>query len=183
MFGGEPLLETHLEANFGRAPWSLSPVGRVKQFCQPTVIRAIQIQRARTGRRHTKKWGDNVQSNAPAVPFKPTTEVTLQIPAGSSGLRSATGALLAAPVTTVFQAGGRSRLRVEQLLAQLGYLPMTWTPQSAGAGGAAATSYAQRRAADDAPAGGMLTWQSGYPSALTTASGSPASAASSSPGR
>jgi L,D-transpeptidase catalytic domain/Bacterial Ig-like domain len=102
----------------------------------------------------------------PAAPFEPSTEVTLQIPAGSSGLRSATGALLTAPVTTVFQAGGRSTLRMEQLLAQLGYLPMTWTPR-AGAGGAVAASYTQRRAADDAPAGGMLTWQSGYPSALT----------------
>jgi hypothetical protein len=103
----------------------------------------------------------------PAAPFQPSTEVTLQIPAGSPGPRSATGALLAAPVTTVFQAGGRSTLRLEQLLAQLGYLPMTWSPQGAAAGGAVAASYAQPRGAHDAPAGGMLTWQSGYPSALT----------------
>jgi hypothetical protein len=108
----------------------------------------------------------------PAAPFQPSTEVTLQIPAGSSGPRSATGARLGAPVTTVFQAGGRSTLRMEQLLAQLGYLPMTWTPQGAGAADAVATSYTKRRAgdrpADDTPAGGMLTWQSGYPSALTS---------------
>jgi peptidoglycan hydrolase-like protein with peptidoglycan-binding domain len=104
----------------------------------------------------------------PAVPFQPSAEVTLQIPAGSSGLRSATGALLAAPVTTVFQAGGRSTLRMEQLLAQLGYLPMTWTRQGAGVADAVAASYMKRRAVDDTPAGGMLTWQSGYPSALTS---------------
>jgi hypothetical protein len=102
----------------------------------------------------------------PAAPFQPNTEVTLQIPAGPSGLRSATGALLAGPVTTVFQAGGESTLRLEQLLAQLGYLPMTWTPQ--GAGDAVATSYVKRRSADDTPAGGTLTWESGYPSALTS---------------
>jgi peptidoglycan hydrolase-like protein with peptidoglycan-binding domain len=104
----------------------------------------------------------------PAAPLDPTTEVTLQIPAGSSGLRSATGALLATPVTTVFQAGGQSTLRLEQLLAQLGYLPMTWTPQGAGAADAVAASYTKLRPADDAPAGGMLTWQSGYPAALTS---------------
>ena len=109
----------------------------------------------------------------PTVPFQPSTEVTLQIPAGSSGLRSATGALLGAPVTTAFQAGGHSTLRMEQLLAQIGYLPMTWTPHGAGNGGAVATSYLRRPAADDAPAddapaGGMLSWQSGYPAALTS---------------
>jgi hypothetical protein len=109
----------------------------------------------------------------PAAPFQPSSEVMLQIPAGSSGVRSVTGTLLAAPVSTVFQAGGRSTLRLEQLLAQLGYLPMTWTPQGAGAADAVATSHTQRRGADgepagDAPAGGMLTWQSGYPSALTS---------------
>jgi hypothetical protein len=76
----------------------------------------------------------------PAAPFQPSTEVALQIPAGSSGLRSATGTLLAAPVTTAFQAGGRSTLRMEQLLAQLGYLPMTWAQQDAGAADAVAAS-------------------------------------------
>jgi L,D-transpeptidase catalytic domain len=104
----------------------------------------------------------------PAAPFRPGTEVALQIPAGSSGLRSVTGGVLAAPVTTVFQAGGRSTLRMEQLLAQLGYLPMTWTPQDAGAADAVAASYTRGRAAHDTPAAGMLTWQSGYPSALTS---------------
>jgi lipoprotein-anchoring transpeptidase ErfK/SrfK len=101
----------------------------------------------------------------PAAPLEPSTEVTLQIPAGSSGLRSATGALLAGPVTAQFQAGGQSTLRLEQLLAQLGYLPMSWTHQGAGA---VAASYTSRRPADDAPAGGTLTWQSGYPAALTS---------------
>ena len=104
----------------------------------------------------------------PAAPFQPSTEVTLQIPAGPSGLRSATGAFLAEPVTTAFQAGGRSTLRMEQLLAQLGYLPMTWIRQDAGAADAVAASYTKRRAAHDTPAGGMLTWQSGYPAALTS---------------
>jgi lipoprotein-anchoring transpeptidase ErfK/SrfK len=104
----------------------------------------------------------------PAAPFQLSTEVTLQIPAGPAGLRSVTGARLAGPVTTVFQAGGRSTLRMEQLLSQLGYLPMTWTPQDAGMADAVAASFTKGRTAHDTPATGMLTWQSGYPTALTS---------------
>ncbi len=64
----------------------------------------------------------------PAVPFGPATEVTLRVPAGSAGVRSVAGAALARPVAAVFQAGGWSTLRLERLLAQLGYLPLTWAP-------------------------------------------------------
>jgi peptidoglycan hydrolase-like protein with peptidoglycan-binding domain len=102
----------------------------------------------------------------PAVPFSPSAEETLQIPAGSSGVRTATGALLAAPDTAVFQAGGQSTLRLEQLLAQLGYLPLTWSPGASGTGVAA--SYTPGPTAAGAPASGVLTWQNGYPSALTS---------------
>jgi peptidoglycan hydrolase-like protein with peptidoglycan-binding domain len=116
----------------------------------------------------------------PALALSPGTEETLQIPAGRSGVRSVAGALLTTPVRAVFQAGGRSTLRLEQLLAQLGYLPLTWSPGSAD--GTAAASYtnadlvaAAAAAADTtgaagaagAPAG-VLTWQSGYPAALTS---------------
>jgi peptidoglycan hydrolase-like protein with peptidoglycan-binding domain len=105
----------------------------------------------------------------PAFAFSPDTEETLQIPAGPSGVRSVTGALLAAPATAVFQAGGQSTLRVEQLLAQLGYLPLNWNP-APGRDGTVAASYPRpRRAAAAAGApGGVLTWQSGYPAALTS---------------
>jgi peptidoglycan hydrolase-like protein with peptidoglycan-binding domain len=109
----------------------------------------------------------------PAVPFVPATEVTLRIPAGSSGVRSVTGGALARPVTAVFQAGGLSTLRLEQLLAQLGYLPLTWAPQnSSGLHGASGSVLAARDtgrspAADAAP-GGAFRWQGGYPGALTS---------------
>src|SRR5215469_4570041 len=56
----------------------------------------------------------------PAAPLPPAAELTLRIPAGSAGVRSAAGAVLAAPAIAVFQAGGWSTLRLEQLLAQLG---------------------------------------------------------------
>lgn len=103
----------------------------------------------------------------PAAPLGPVTQVTLQVPAGPSGVRSATGATLAAPVTAVFQAGGWSTLRLEQLLAQLNYLPLTVTPaRGSGSGGTTAASYSSGHPAAAAPGGGVLTVQSGYPAAL-----------------
>ncbi len=104
----------------------------------------------------------------PATPFQPAAEVTLRIPAGADGVRSAAGARLAMPASAVFQAGGRSTLRLEQLLAQLGYLPMTWMPQGGSGAGNVATSYTERTSAVATPAAGVLTWQRGYPSALTS---------------
>jgi peptidoglycan hydrolase-like protein with peptidoglycan-binding domain len=118
--------------------------------------------------------GGSTMVFTPAAPFRPATEVTLRVPAGSAGVRSAAGALLAAPATAVFQAGGWSTLRLEQLLAQLGYLPLTWTP-GGGSGlpgqpgsGAVDVSYTQRRSAVGAPPGGAFSWQGSYPSALTS---------------
>ena len=100
----------------------------------------------------------------PAAPLAPAARETLRIPAGYSGERSTTGARLVAPASAVFQAGGWSALRLEQLLAQLGYLPLTWVPQNgASAGGPVDVSYAEP---GSAPAG-SFSWQSGYPAALT----------------
>jgi hypothetical protein len=113
--------------------------------------------------------GGNAIVFTPAATVAPATEVTLHIPDGSSGVRSVTGRMLAAPVTAVFQAGGWSTLRLERLLAQLGYLPLNWTPQgSSGPGGTVAASYLLGHTVAAVPAGGMLNWQSGYPAALTS---------------
>jgi peptidoglycan hydrolase-like protein with peptidoglycan-binding domain len=103
----------------------------------------------------------------PAVPFGATTEVTLRIPAGSSGVRSVTGGTLARPVAAVFQAGGWSTLRLEQLLAQLGYLPLT-PAQSNSSGTVLTASHAGRSPAVVLPPDGAFRWQAGYPSALTS---------------
>ena len=59
-----------------------------------------------------------------AAPFIPTTTETLVIPAGSAGPRGAGGQVLAAPATITFTVAQASTERLQQLLAQLGYLPL-----------------------------------------------------------
>jgi len=110
----------------------------------------------------------------PTTPFEPGTAVTLRIPAGASGVRSATGGLLANPATAAFQTGGWSTLRLEQLLAQLGYLPLSWAPlrssapTTQGGGSPAPMSYAAQLGAVYAPPPGAFTWPDGYPPELTS---------------
>ena len=62
------------------------------------------------------------------APLGPGQSVTITVPGGASGLKSANGKFLASSVTTTFQKAPLSTLRVQQLLAQLGYLPVTFTP-------------------------------------------------------
>jgi peptidoglycan hydrolase-like protein with peptidoglycan-binding domain len=107
----------------------------------------------------------------PAVGFLGSTRVTVNIPGGLAGVQSAAGALagdggtLGSNLSPSFTTGSFSTMRLQQLLAQLGYLPMTWTstapPISPADGGA------ELAAAYDPPAG-TFTWQSGYPWSLTS---------------
>jgi peptidoglycan hydrolase-like protein with peptidoglycan-binding domain len=103
---------------------------------------------------------DTVQF-VPATGFPQLTRVRVVVPAGSAGVRSTTGGLLATRTVDRFWTGGYSTMRAEQLLAQLGYLPLTWS----GASVPATDANAQLSAAYDPPAG-SFTWQSGYPSQL-----------------
>jgi hypothetical protein len=113
--------------------------------------------------------GNNTIVFTPSAAVAPTTEETLLIPGGRSGEHSVTGLTLSASVSAVFQAGGWSTLRLEELLAQLGYLPMTWNPQgSSQPGGTVATSYMPGQTIAAVPADGVLSWQAGYPAALTS---------------
>jgi peptidoglycan hydrolase-like protein with peptidoglycan-binding domain len=65
---------------------------------------------------------------------------------------------------STFKTGAYSTLRLQQILAELGYLPMTWTP-GAGAGVPAGSAAAQLAAAYTPPPG-TFSWDKGYPSAL-----------------
>ena len=105
----------------------------------------------------------------PAAGFPEDTTVSLTIPAGSSGMRSAAGAkagaggYLASGFTRSFTTASYSTLRLEQLLAQLGYLPLTWTAsgtpvQPSDTAGQLAAAYT--------PPAGSFSWQGGYPSVL-----------------
>ncbi|HXP20972.1 MAG TPA: Ig-like domain-containing protein [Streptosporangiaceae bacterium] len=97
----------------------------------------------------------------PARGFSPRTKVTLRIPGGSTGIQSNGGGLLAAPVTVRFRTGTFSRIRMEQLLAQLGYLPLSWSPAT---GSAAPLSDPNvQLSAAYSPPQGSYTWQTGYP--------------------
>jgi hypothetical protein len=107
----------------------------------------------------------------PAVGYFEGSKVKLTIPGGPNGMISVGGAsagaggLLASSVTQTFTTGSFSTLRLQELLSQLGYLPLTWTPKSK-AVISPSNANAELAAAYHAPAG-TFSWKSGYPSALT----------------
>ena len=101
----------------------------------------------------------------PATAFSPGTSITVRIPSGPSGVRSAAGGELNAPVTAQFRTKSYSTLRLQELLAQLGYLPLTWTPDPTSP--AATDTSAQLSAAFHAPSG-KFRWHGHYPRLLTS---------------
>jgi peptidoglycan hydrolase-like protein with peptidoglycan-binding domain len=117
-----------------------------------------------------------VQGNAavftPKVGYFENTKVTVKIPGGLAGMVSQAGALagdggtLGSDLTESFTTGSFSTMRLQQLMAQLGYLPMTWTPTS-GAAVRATDARGQLAAAYSAPAG-TFGWKGSWPWSLTT---------------
>jgi peptidoglycan hydrolase-like protein with peptidoglycan-binding domain len=103
---------------------------------------------------------DTVQF-VPTTGFPELTHVRVIVPAGSAGVRSTDGGLLTTRAVDRFFTGGYAVMRAEQLLAQLGYLPLTWS----GASVSATDANAQLSAAYDPPAG-SFSWDPGYPSEL-----------------
>jgi L,D-transpeptidase catalytic domain/Bacterial Ig-like domain len=109
----------------------------------------------------------------PGTGYTEDTKVAITIPGGSNGMQAEDVAqstvpgagLLASSAKDTFTTGSYSTMRLQQLLAQLGYLPLKWTPASTNP--AAGNANAQLSAAYDPPAG-TFTWQSGYPSILRT---------------
>ncbi len=103
----------------------------------------------------------------PAVGWSQKTKVTVTIPGGLAGVVSADGATagdggtLGSNLSKSFTTGSFRTMRLQQLLTQLGYLPMTWKATSGPAIGAT-DAKAQLAAAYHAPAG-TFTWQGGWP--------------------
>ncbi len=61
-------------------------------------------------------------------PLDPGSNETLTVPGGQAGLVGAKGQRLNATTTAAFTVAPGSVLRLQQLLAELGYLPLTFTP-------------------------------------------------------
>ena len=103
----------------------------------------------------------------PRTSFKPRAHVTVRIPGGTAGVRSAAGGTLPKRMTVKFRVGRYSTLRLDQLLAQLKYLPLKWAPATTVTPALATDANAQRSAAFDPP-DGVFTWKHGYPAELRT---------------
>ncbi len=63
----------------------------------------------------------------PEASFVPSTTYTVTVPVGSIGVRARSGSVLARPFTSSFTIEPGSVLRLQQLLAKLGYLPLAFT--------------------------------------------------------
>jgi len=101
----------------------------------------------------------------PTAAYHQFTHVTVTIPGGVTGVKSARGGLLSSSATIRFRVGSYRSVRLGQLLAQLGYLPLTWTASSGATVPAATDATGQLEAAYNPPAGSWA-WQSGYPSEI-----------------
>ena len=110
----------------------------------------------------------------PAVPFAPSSQVAVRVPAGAGGVRSAAGGTLARPFAASFRTMAWSTRRLSELLAQLHYLPLSWRPLSDGTGragvpdgaGPSGPGLAAQMAAAYSPPAGTFRWHRGYPASL-----------------
>jgi peptidoglycan hydrolase-like protein with peptidoglycan-binding domain len=64
----------------------------------------------------------------PSAPLVPSSTETVTVPGGASGVVSVAGKKLPRTTQSQFTVAAGSTLRVQQLLAQLGYLPVSFTP-------------------------------------------------------
>jgi peptidoglycan hydrolase-like protein with peptidoglycan-binding domain len=101
----------------------------------------------------------------PSAGYLPDTKVTLTVPGGMTGSRA--GSLTNAARVT-FTTGNYSTLRLQQVLAQLGYLPLTWSPAAGDAAATAPAGLNEQVSDAYAPPAGTLTFKPGYPSQLTS---------------
>jgi L,D-transpeptidase catalytic domain len=106
----------------------------------------------------------------PSAGFPEDTQVTISEP-GHRGRGQDLGSG-SAGWTVSFSTASYSTLRLQQLLAQLGYLPLTWSPHFDSAivpGGTVASGGAGAElSAAYQPPDGQFTWVSGYPSYLAS---------------
>lgn len=102
----------------------------------------------------------------PKTGFQPSTGVTVTIPAGVRGM-GLNAPVVPKTITKRFTTGSFSENRLQQLLAQLGYLPLTFNPSGSSGQIAPSDAKGQLAAVYKAPQG-SLSWNGGYPSQLTS---------------
>jgi len=114
-------------------------------------------------------FGDSLEF-MPTTPFSESTNVTVQVPGGASGVHSSTGGMLTAAVTSQFTTGSYSQAGLAVLLAEQGYLPLSFAPDHTSP--AMADLWGADAAADTPegeayqPPPGTFSWASGYPASL-----------------
>jgi peptidoglycan hydrolase-like protein with peptidoglycan-binding domain len=109
--------------------------------------------------------GTDILQFVPTTGLSPSTQYTVQVPGGPQGARSIAGGLLGSTAQVSFQTGTYQTGRLDELLAELGYLPLNWTAVP-GATVPAPTDAAGQIAAAYNPPPGEWSWQAGYPSEL-----------------
>jgi peptidoglycan hydrolase-like protein with peptidoglycan-binding domain len=91
------------------------------------------------------------------APLVPSSSETVTVPGGSGGIESSTGKRLRDAATAQFSVATGSELRLQQLLSQLGYLPLNFVP--------ARPLTSPVEAAD--PQQGAFEWRSNEPASLS----------------
>jgi peptidoglycan hydrolase-like protein with peptidoglycan-binding domain len=110
---------------------------------------------------HWQKAGADAVEFVPTRGFGEWTHVKVHIPGGPAGLQASDGGQLAHGKTVKFETGGYSSERLAEVLAQLGYLPLTWTATSGQA--APGMGDSGQEAAAFTPPAGTYAWKPGYP--------------------
>jgi peptidoglycan hydrolase-like protein with peptidoglycan-binding domain len=105
----------------------------------------------------------------PAVPFTPSTKITVTVPAGT---RSSQGHTLARTMAADFTTRSYSPMGLAALLGQLGYMPGSWHQPNLGIQlashfASSATRAAGVRALAYDPPPGTIAWAQGYPASLS----------------
>ncbi len=72
--------------------------------------------------------GPDAEQFVPSQGLPPGTTETVEVPGGSDGVADTGGSHLPSDVSISFAVAPMSLLRTQQLLAELDYLPLTWTP-------------------------------------------------------
>jgi len=70
----------------------------------------------------------SVLTFVPTVPLSPNQHFTIVVPAGSKGIQAANGSSLKNAAVVSFTVAPGSTLRLNQMLAELGYLPVNFLP-------------------------------------------------------